>query len=86
LTVEDPPTVSISAPATGAVFTVGQVVNTNFACADGAGSPGVTVCVDSNGASGGSGRLDNSTPGQHTYAVTTISTDGCPLPQASHTP
>jgi hypothetical protein len=76
LTVQDPPTVSILRPAGGAVYTVGQAVSTSFACTEGAGGPGISSCIGSDSATGGSGMLDTSTPGRHTYTVTATSADG----------
>lgn len=79
------PTASVTAPAPGGTFAVRQVVHTQFACAEGPGGPGVVQCADSTGTNtspgigaskSGSGRLDTSAPGPHTYTVTAVSADG----------
>ncbi len=71
-----PPTATITAPTKGGPFTVGANVTTKFDCAEGAGGPGIASCVDSNGASGGAGKLDTAKPGSYTYTVTAKSRDG----------
>jgi 6-phosphogluconolactonase (cycloisomerase 2 family) len=75
-TVVPDPSASIATPAAAGVYGQGQAVPTSFSCNEGGGGPGLTSCVDSYGASGGSSHLDTSTLGAHTYAVTATSSDG----------
>jgi hypothetical protein len=74
-TVAAPPQIWLPLPSNGAVYTVGQVVNSYFQCGDGAGGPGLKSCADQAGRPSG-GAVDTSTAGAHTFAVTAISQDG----------
>ncbi|HEX3688453.1 MAG TPA: Ig-like domain-containing protein [Solirubrobacteraceae bacterium] len=71
-----PPTAQIVSPAAGLVYTVSQSVPTRFSCADDPAGRGLRSCIDSGGASHGTGTLDTAGEGPHTYSVTATSADG----------
>lgn len=75
-TVVAPPTATITNPSSGQSYTLGETVQTSFACQEATGGPGLTSCTDSNGQASPAGHLDTSTYGRHTYSVTATSSDG----------
>ncbi len=79
LRVARPPSATITASPSGNTYTLDQVVSTSFSCSEGSGGTGLASCNDSGGvesSKGGTGRLDTSTLGIHTYTVTAVSNDG----------
>lgn len=62
-------------PGRGQTFALGRRVTTRFSCSEGTGGPGISSCVDSNGAGGGVGQLQTGAVGAHTYSVTAVSKD-----------
>jgi hypothetical protein len=73
--VSGAPTITIAVPASGAVYSLNQVIGSSFSCTEDAGGAGVSSCVDQNGQASGA-PLDTSTPGTHTVTVTATSSDG----------
>jgi hypothetical protein len=61
------PTVTLTTPPAGAVYTLNQPVSASYACADEAGGSGVGSCV---GDVANGGAVDTSTAGPHTFTVT----------------
>jgi hypothetical protein len=75
-TVAGPPSASIESPSGGSyVYAQGTTVATSFHCTAGTDDPAAPTCKDSNGATGGTGSLNTSTPGTYTYTVTATSSD-----------
>lgn len=79
LRVARPPSAAIASPSPGDTYALEQVVPTIFSCSEGSGGNGLASCNDSGGiesSTGGTGRLDTSTLGIHTYTVTAVSKTG----------
>ena len=72
-TVAAPPQVTISSPTQGATYSLGQVLDARYSCAEGADGPGLQSCSGpvANGAP-----LPTSGAGQQHFTVTATSADG----------
>ena len=67
------PSATISSPATGARYTLGEVVRAAYACQDGTGGPGIASCA---GPVASGQPINTTTLGAHTFTVTATSKDG----------
>ena len=72
-TVAAPPAAAISSPAGGSTYTRGHVIDASYGCREGASGPGLSSCT---GTVPAGAAIDTSTPGQHSFTVTALSTDG----------
>jgi hypothetical protein len=68
-----PPIVTVTKPADGATFTVGDHVTADYACIEGAGGPGIRSCA---GTVAAGTAIDTATAGEHAFTVTATSDDG----------
>jgi hypothetical protein len=73
--VVGPPTATITSPAGGGFYAKGTSVPTRFDCTAGTDDHATPTCEDSNGSTSGTGTLNISTLGPHTYTVTATSPD-----------
>lgn len=70
---QTPPAVVVTAPSNGAVYTLGQDVNSEYSCADEAGGSGLASCA---GPVPSGAPVDTSVLGLKTFAVTGTDNDG----------
>ena len=76
LSINSAPKAAISSPPGGSYYPQGALAPTSFACTEAIYGPGIESCLDSNGGSGTSGKLDTSALGKYTYTVTATSKNG----------
>jgi hypothetical protein len=74
-TVVAPPTVTLTTPASGALYAKGQVVDADYSCADPNG-PGLQVSGGCSGTVANGAAIDTSSTGGKSFSVTAISQDG----------
>ena len=72
-TVAGAPSATISSPAGGARYTLGEVVPASYSCQDATGGPGIASCT---GPVATGQPIDTTTLGRHTFTVTAASKDG----------
>jgi DNA-binding beta-propeller fold protein YncE len=70
------PSATVLLPTADRTYAQHEAVSASFSCADAAFGPGISSCTDSGDSSSGTGRLDTSTLGIHSYTVTATSSDG----------
>jgi subtilase family serine protease len=66
-----PPTATITVPANGATYDLGQIVNAAYACA--AAAPGGSTCT---GTVGNGAQIETATVGTHAFSVTVVDSNG----------
>jgi hypothetical protein len=71
--VAAPPSVVVTSPVGGSIYTVGQKVLAAYTCAEGTGGPGLSSCTAT---TADGARVDTATPGPHTYTIAATSSDG----------
>ncbi len=74
-TVAAPPSVTITTPADGAVYSQGQSVTASYSCSEGTDGPGLVVASGCAGTVASGAAIDTSTLGSHSFTVTATSQD-----------
>jgi hypothetical protein len=71
-----PPQITVTTPASGATYTIGQVVNASFTCLDATGSSGVAAVNGCVGTKAVGQAIDTGTQGTKSFTVTTTDVAG----------
>jgi hypothetical protein len=71
-----PPQITLTTPVAGATYTIGQVVNADFACVDAAGSSGVAAVSGCSGTRASGQTIDTATAGTKSFTVTATDVAG----------
>ena len=75
-TVAAAPTVSLTTPASGATYALGQSVKASYSCAEGAGGPGLAASNGCVGTVGNGAAINTTAAGTYSFTVTATSADG----------